>query len=172
MKQVVRTVFENGETVELSVRRPSPDQVGGRNRNYNIRSAAIHKVYACHPSVMAYAKVVEVEPLESSRGGIVQFVSDLPMGSVIRLVTHRWNDRCVWEEESDDFWLIRQRARERNPWGLRQYEIYRLGCGGYESCKRRAALGEPDSPFKIVSAAQQCVDYGMLWTGWLSRMEL
>lgn len=160
MKQVVRTVFENGETVELSVRRPSPDQVGGRNRNYNIRSAAIHKVYAAHPDIMAYAKVVEVEPLESSRGGIVQFVSDLRVGSVIRLVTHRWNDRCVWEEESDEFWCIRKVIRER---GLKQYVIYRPGCGGYESCKRRAALGEPDPPFKIVSAAQQCVDYGRLW---------
>lgn len=53
MKQVVRTVFENGEVIELSVRRPSPDQIGGRNRNYNIRSAAIHKVYALHPSIMS-----------------------------------------------------------------------------------------------------------------------
>ena len=164
MKQVVRTVFENGEVVELSVRRPSPDQIGGRNRNYNIRSAAIHKVYALHPSIMSYAKVVEVEPLESSRGGIVQFISDLRVGSVIRLVTHRWNDHCVWEEESDDFWCIRRVIRER---GSRQYVIYRLGCGGYESCERRAALGEPDPPFKVVSATQQCVDYGVaLVTDW------
>lgn len=163
MKQIVRTVFENGETVELSVRRPSSDQVGGRNRNYNIRSVAIHKVYALHPDIMPYAKVVEVTPLESSRGGIVQFVSDLRVGSVVRLVSHRWNDHCVWEEETDDFWCIRKVVRERNTWGLRQYEIYRPGCGGYESCKRRAAFGEPDPPFKIVSAAQQCVDYGMLW---------
>lgn len=156
MKQVVRTVFENGETIELSVHRPSPDQAGGKNRNYNIRSAAMHKLYTLHPGIMSYAKVVEVTPLESSRGGIVQFVSDLRAGHVIRLVTHRWNDHCVWEEESDDFWFIRKVVRG-------QCEIYRLGCGGYESCKRRAALGEPDPPFKIVSAAQQCVDHSTRW---------
>lgn len=135
MKQVVRMYFDDGEVIEISVPR-------GNNMLLDACKRARETWHVESP-------VREIVSLESTDGNIVQYMHNVKVGSLVRLVTRR---QCTCTEEQE-LWCVHQRK------GF-SYVIYREGCGGFESCKRREALGEPNPPFRIVSSSQLCVYYG------------
>ena len=135
MKQVVRLYFDDGEVIETSV---------PRGNDMQLEACKLARE-TCHVE----SPVREIVPLESTDGNVVQYMHNVKVGSLVHLVTRR-QGTCT---EDPELWCVHQRRGS-------SYVIYREGCGGFESCKRRTALGEPNPPFRVVSSSQLCVYHG------------